>query len=126
VLIPAIDPSANNLDDFLSDRINCNALAAAVADEFGFGIIVEGTLIIACNAGVSYLANQIMERIEGIDENGLALNLEGDAQAQDRSGSRQADVLVNGRWQGTIEYGSAAASTLAPADNRFTAERVAD
>jgi hypothetical protein len=108
VLIPMIDPTAQNLGQLLQHQVNCPALAAYVASQLPIGGFT-GALTTACNAGLVVAANKIYEKIDGIDGSALQLGLTGDARALDSNNDDKIDKIQTGTWAGTSTYGTASA-----------------
>lgn len=122
IIIPLVDPFASNLEELLSNLVDCYAVGFELADFIGFGSpgLYEG----ACEIGISAAASEIENQIRAIDDEALVLSIHGDAKPQDTNTDRKVDVLLNGHWEGTITYGSSSA-TLVRDDNTFRGERMA-
>jgi hypothetical protein len=104
-IIPAIDPSAHNLNDLLVHEVNCQAIASAIVSEFGIG--GASTLAAACTVGLSAGANLVYSKISAIDGTALRFSINGSARAVDRNNDPQNDQIQTGTWAGTLAYGTA-------------------
>jgi len=122
IIIPLIDPFASNLEELLSNLVNCYAVGIEVADFIGFGSpgLYEG----ACEIGLSAAASELENQIRAIDDEAMVLSIHGDARPMDTNTDRKVDVLQNGHWEGTISYAGTPA-TLVRDDNTFRGERMA-
>ena len=104
-VIPAIDPSANSLQQLLSNAVNCQGVGQTIADELDIGSAAFWAS--ACTGGLGLVANEVYAQL--IDQDTvLGLNIKGEARASDtdsdyrstscRSASgRHDDVLGHGR-----------------------------
>jgi len=113
VIIPAVSPTATNLQTLLADLVDCNAVGSAIndalVDQFGFGG-GAGTWATACTAGLVFGSQAVYSKIDGIDSSALEFGLVGVAKAVDTNGDSKADKLQTGKWTGTLSY----ANTPAP------------
>ncbi len=121
-VIPQIDDDANDIEQFLSNLIDCESLAEGLLGEDANDTLVAG-LTGLCNAAVGFAADEVGDLIDGLDGGGLELVISGEAEAVSPGGSDSADVLRNGRWSGTIEYPTEVMATLEPLDNTFEGNR---
>jgi hypothetical protein len=103
-IIPAIDPSARNLNDLLAHEVDCQAIASAIVSEFGIG--GASTLAAACKVGLNAGANLVYNQILAIDGTALKFSINGSARAVDRDNDRQIDQIQTGTWAGTLAYGT--------------------
>ena len=113
VIIPAVSPTATNLQTLLADLVDCQAVGSAIndalVDQFGFGG-GAGTWATACTAGLVFGSQAVYSKIDGIDSSALEFGLVGVAKAVDTNGDSKADKLQTGKWTGTLSY----ANTPAP------------
>jgi hypothetical protein len=102
VIIPMIDPWANNLYDLLGNMVDCYAVGVEIADFIGFGSVglYEG----ACELGIGAAAGFLYDQIESLDASAMVLGIAGEARAQDTNTDRKVDVLSAGEWNGNITY----------------------
>ncbi|HUQ06960.1 MAG TPA: hypothetical protein VM261_30925 [Kofleriaceae bacterium] len=102
VIIPAIDPSATNLQTFFTNLIDCDMIGAEISDFIGFGSpsLYAG----ACRLGIGYAANYVEGRIRSLDSSALLLNISGNARPMDTNTDRKIDILQNGTWTGSMSY----------------------
>jgi hypothetical protein len=102
VIIPAIDPSATNLQTFFTNLIDCDTIGAEISDYIGFGSpsLYAG----ACRLGIGYAANYVEGRIRSLDSSALLLNIAGNARPMDTNTDRLIDILQNGTWTGSMSY----------------------
>jgi len=107
-IIPAIDPSAQDLGDLLAGVVDCAAVGQAVADALGFG----GSAIYAgaCTLGLDAAAAAMYDQIAGIDGSALEFDIQGISNTVDANTDYKVDRLENGVWSGTLGY----AGTVAP------------
>jgi hypothetical protein len=124
MIIPAINPSATNLQTLLASLVDCSAVGAAInnalVSQFGFGGGAS-TWAAACTAGLQYGATTIYSKIDAIDSSALEFGLTGVAKAVDSNNDRMVDRLQTGKWTGTLSY----SGTPAPlADATFTGSRM--
>jgi hypothetical protein len=116
VIIPAINPTATNLQTLLADLVNCQAVGQAINDAlveavgFGGG---AGTWTTACNAGLVVGSQVVYSKLDGIDANALEFGLVGVAKAVDSNNDSKVDKLQTGKWTGTLSYGSTPAPLAA-------------
>jgi hypothetical protein len=122
IIIPSVDPTAANLEELLSNLVNCYAVGVELADYIGFGSpgLYEG----ACELGLAAAASEIENQIRSIDDTAMMLSIHGDAKPQDTNTDRKVDVLQNGHWEGTLSYGGTPAQ-LVRDDNTFRGTRMA-
>ncbi|MBZ0238311.1 MAG: Ig-like domain-containing protein [Deltaproteobacteria bacterium] len=102
VIIPAIDPSANNLQTFFTNLVDCDYIGAEISDYIGFGSpsLYAG----ACRLGIGYASNYVEGRIRSLDSSALLLNISGNARPMDTNTDRKIDILQNGTWTGSMSY----------------------
>jgi hypothetical protein len=109
VIIPAVSPSATNLQTLLTSLVNCQAVGQAINDalasQIGFGG-GAGTWATACNAGLAYGAQTLYTKIDSIDSSALEFGLVGVAKAVDKNNDSKVDTLQTGKWTGTLSYGN--------------------
>ena len=104
LIIPMIDPTANNLGELLQHQVDCNAVGSLIASQIGgFG---AGALTTACNAGLTAGANFVYSKIDAIDGTALEFGLTGSAKAFDKNGDKKIDSIATGQWAGNLSYGS--------------------
>ncbi len=117
VIIPAVDPSASDLNTLLVHLVDCAAVDQAINDalvsQFGFGG-GAGTWQTACTAGLAYGSQYVYGKIDAIDSSALEFGLTGVAKAVDKNNDSKVDTIQTGKWTGTLTYGSTP-SPLAPA-----------
>jgi len=120
VIIPAIEPGANDLEGFLGGVINCDFIGNAMADYIGFG----GSLYAgACRLGLSQAAHYVEGRILSLDQSALIMNIDGTARPIDTNTDRKVDILQNGAWTGSVSYAGAPVTLGA---STFRGDRLAD
>jgi hypothetical protein len=124
LIIPALDPSATDLQTLLADLVDCTAVGTAINDalvnQFGFGG-GAGTWTAACTAGLTYGAQAIYSKIDSIDGSALEFTLVGVAKAVDSNKDSKVDTIQTGKWSGSLSY----ANTPAPlAAATFTGTRM--
>ncbi|HEY0994199.1 MAG TPA: hypothetical protein VGD80_44395 [Kofleriaceae bacterium] len=103
-IIPAIDASAHSLNELLTSKVTCQALASAIVDAIHIGS--TSMYKTACTAGLNAGANFVYNKIAGIDGSALKFGLSGSARAQDKNNDRKIDAIQTGTWAGTLSYGS--------------------
>ena len=120
VIIPSIDPTADNLAELLTGLVNCEAVGVEIADFVGFGS--ENFYNGACELGITAAAGFIEDQIRGLDSTGMELIISGEAKPMDTNTDRKVDTLRSGIWNGNVEY----ANQPAPLSNStFRGERQA-
>jgi hypothetical protein len=107
MLIPLLDPTANNLGEMLHNLVNCHQVGQAVYDAIHIGS--TGAFEAACNTGLTASATFIYQKIAEIDGNALELNMTGVAKAIDRNRDGKMDDLQRGAWTGTVTYATSPA-----------------
>jgi hypothetical protein len=118
-IVPLIDPSAQNLNQLLAHKVDCNAIGAAIQSAIGIGS--ASTFAAACTAGITAGSSFVYSKIDAIDSTALQFGLSGTAKGIDTNRDRTIDTIQTGTWAGTLSYGSTP-STLAPAT--FFGERM--
>jgi hypothetical protein len=108
VIIPMIDPTAHNLGELLTHKVDCQAVGANIAAAIGFG--GASTYATACTAGLQFGANAIYQKIGAIDSSALEFGLTGVAKGVDTNNDGKLDKIQTGAWAGTLSY----AGTPAP------------
>jgi hypothetical protein len=107
VIIPSLDSNASNLNELLTDLVDCQAVGQyindAIASQFGYGGGAS-TWATACTAGLGYGAQTIYTKIDGIDRSALEFGLTGIAMAVDANNDRKVDKIQTGKWSGTLSY----------------------
>jgi len=100
VIIPMIDPYADNLADMFLDAINCQQVGITLASEIGFGSssLYQGACEIGLNAAAGFIEDQLRE-LQGMD-----LSIAGEAKPMDTNTDAKVDVLMNGQWAGQVSY----------------------
>jgi len=107
VIIPAVDPSATNLQTLLASLVDCSQVGQAINDALVDAIGIgggAGTWTTACNAGLVFGSQAIYSKIDGIDASALEFSLVGVAKAVDTNGDRKVDNIQTGKWTGTLSY----------------------
>lgn len=106
-VIPAVEPRARDLASALALLVDCPHLGALVADELGVGSaeLYGG----ACAAGMTALANELYEGLDGLAAAPLALELSGTADGFDTDGDGTLDELRAGAWTGNVSASFAGA-----------------
>jgi hypothetical protein len=112
VIIPTLDPSAQNLGDLLAHKVDCQKVGQAIADAIGFG--GASTFSSACSGGLQAGAQLVYSKINDIDGSALEFGLTGTAKGVDTNGDKKIDKIQTGAWSGTLSY-AGAPSPLAPA-----------
>lgn len=102
VLIPMLDPSAQNLGQLLAGLVDCNQVGTLVASQIGgFG---AGAITTACNLGLVAGAGVIYAKIDGIDGSALEFGLTGTARGVDTNNDKKIDKIQTGTWAGNMSY----------------------
>jgi hypothetical protein len=107
VIIPAVDPTATNLQTLLTHLIDCAAVGQAINDALVDAIGVgggAGTWTTACNAGLVFGASAIYGKMDSIDSSALEFGLVGTAKAVDTNADHKIDRIQTGQWSGTLSY----------------------
>lgn len=120
LIIPLIDPTANNLGDLLTNLVDCQAVGAQMSSTIGFGS--PGLYETACSVGLVAATGLIEDQIRDLDNNAMVLGVNGDAKPQDTNTDRKVDVLLGGKWFGNMMYANTPATL---GDSTFRGERQA-
>ena len=108
MIIPMIDPSATNLNDLLTNSVNCQAIGQNVYDYLG--LLSPSTFESACTAGLNAASTLIYNQIANIDGSALEFGIAGTAKGLDTNHDGKMDKIQTGKWGGTLSY----AGTPAP------------
>lgn len=100
VIIPMLDPYANDLGDLISGLVDCTSVGSFMADEIGW--LSEGTWEGLCEMGIDATAGVLEDQI--INLGGMDLTIAGQAKPMDTNTDRKIDVLLNGQWTGEVSY----------------------
>lgn len=102
VVIPAVDPSATDLQGFFTNLIDCDDVGAEISQYIGFGSpsLYAG----ACRLGIGYASNYVEGRILSLNSSAMLLNIGGNARPMDTNTDLKIDVLQNGTWTGSMSY----------------------
>ena len=124
LIIPAIDPTASDLNTLLANLVDCAAVGQAInnalEDQFGYGGGAS-TWAAACTGGLAYGASTLYSKIDSIDESALEFGLTGAAKAVDKNNDSMVDTIQTGKWNGTLTYGGSPAPL---ADATFIGSRM--
>jgi hypothetical protein len=107
-IIPAIDPSADDLSDLLHRLVDCHAVGRYVYEALGIGS--PSGFESACTSGLTAGANAIYAEIDSVDGTALQFAIAGTAKAVDTNLDATIDKLQTGVWTGELSY----AGTPAP------------
>jgi hypothetical protein len=119
VLIPEIDPSANNLADFLTDEIPCDSFGDYMETNVGLTSTFWTSLCnTALKAGGIYLEGKLAD----VGGGAATFTIHGTVRPVDSTGDRKVDSLVGGLWEGQIMYGTTPAALAKPMQT-FTGTR---
>ncbi len=108
MIIPMIDPSATDLNDLLTNAIDCQAIGQDVYDYLG--LLSPSTFQSACTAGLGAASTFIYSEIAKIDGSALQFGINGTAKGLDTNKDGKMDKIQTGKWGGTLSY----AGTPAP------------
>lgn len=100
IIIPLVDPFANNLHELVSGLVNCANIGQQVYDYVGLGSagLFEG----ACEIGLNAAAGTIEDTIRELS--GMDLNIDGNASPKDINGDGKVDLFRTGKWNGNVDY----------------------
>ena len=122
VIIPMVNPNAYSLPSLLDELIDCYPIGERVSEEIGYGSpeFYEGL----CEMGLDAGANFVINKLISIDEQAeVQLVISGSARAQDQNSDRRVDRLINGKWNGAIDY-AGNTGALATDKNTFSGQRM--
>ena len=122
VIVPLVDPTANDLPDLFAGMVNCDQVGNEIAAAVGFldGNFYEGL----CNLGLQAGANAILDQLYDIDEKAqVIMVISGDARASDQNNDRKIDRLTTGKWNGNISY-NGQIGAMAEGANTFNGQRM--
>jgi hypothetical protein len=117
-VIPAIDPSARNLDELLHNLVDCEQVGEAIYAAIDFAS--PSTYANACDGGLKLAANAIYNQIAQIDGAALQFEMSGTCRGVDKDLDGTMDELQRGAWAGQLSYAGAPAPL---ANASFTALR---
>ncbi len=110
-IIPLIDPSKQNLGEFLKGIVNCQSVGQHVFDAIGLGS--PSTYENACNAGLVAGATALYTQLDRIDGSALEFGLTGTARGIDRNRDGKMDDIQTGVWTGELQYAGSPAPLAA-------------
>jgi hypothetical protein len=113
VIIPAVSPTATNLQTLLPTLVNCQSVGVAISDaiyDFSGLSISSSVGQGACTVGLGIAATKIYEKLDAIDASALEFALTGTSRAVDTNADYKVDRIQTGAWTGTLSY----AGTPAP------------
>ena len=122
VIIPMVNSNAYSLRSLLDELIDCYPIGEAVSEEVGYGSpeFYEGLCELGLDAGSNFVINKLIS----IDEQAeVRLVISGKARVQDQDSDRQVDRLINGKWNGAIDY-AGSTGALAPDASTVSGERM--
>ncbi|MFH0901354.1 MAG: hypothetical protein V2A73_12065 [Pseudomonadota bacterium] len=121
LIVPAIDPRADSLEDLLSRLFDCRGLGRELSDLLWLGSpeFYEA----ACATGIGEALSYVEDLVVSIDTSGTVLTITGSAVPADLDGDRVVDELGDGRWEGKIVLG-AVVSQLGGLDQVFRGTRI--
>jgi hypothetical protein len=108
VVIPLIDPNANDLAELLQNLVNCNAVGTMLANQYTSGVGAS-TIATACDAGLALGASYIYSKVNDIDRAALDFEISGTAKTVDKNNDRRLDTIQSGTWTGDTSYAGARA-----------------
>ena len=122
VIIPLVNPDAYSLRSLLDELIDCYPIGERVSEEIGYGSpeFYEGLCELGLDAGSNYVINKLISIDEAAQ---VQLVISGKARWQDQDSDRQVDRLVNGKWNGAIDY-AGNTGALATDKNTFSGQRM--
>jgi hypothetical protein len=103
VIIPLVDPSAQNLGDVLKHLVNCQAVGQYLYEAISFGS--ASTFQSACDAGLQGGASALYGLLNKVDDSALEFGINGVAKGIDSNNDRKMDKIQTGAWAGTLAYG---------------------
>ena len=119
LIIPSIDPLADDLGELLQNQVDCNAVGWAIYDAIGFGSV--STFEAACDAGLLAGANLVYSQLEGLDASAATFGITGEARATDTNADRKVDEITHGEWTGTLDIAGTQATLT---DSTFAGARM--
>jgi hypothetical protein len=99
-VIPDVVPGAHDLGQALVALVDCDRLAAAVAECVGLGS--PSFYATACSAGLGAVATKLYARLDTIEGAALPLELAGQARAVDTNRDGAMDAVSAGTWSGAF------------------------
>ena len=103
VIIPFVDPTAQNLGDVLKHVVNCQKVGQYLYEAVNIGS--ASTFQSACDAGLQGGASALYGLLNKVDDSALEFNLNGIARGIDNNNDRKMDKIQTGAWTGTLAYG---------------------
>jgi hypothetical protein len=109
----------NSLEGLLKAYVPCDKVAEWLEER---NLNLGGLGEAACMSALGLAANELMKLIDGLDDDGLHLNIGGTARPVDTNRDGKPDVFTDGRWNGELTYAGRVSATIDGA--RFRAERI--
>ncbi len=107
VVIPFVDPTAQNLGDVLKHVVNCQKVGQYLYEAFDIGS--ASTFQSACDAGLQGGASALYGLLNKVDDSALEFGITGIARGIDNNNDRKMDKIQTGAWSGTLAYGGSGA-----------------
>jgi hypothetical protein len=103
VVIPFVDPTAQNLGDVLKHVVNCQKVGQYLYEAIDIGS--PSTFQSACDAGLQGGASALYGLLNKVDDSALEFGITGIARGIDNNNDRKMDKIQTGAWSGTLAYG---------------------
>jgi len=103
LLVPMLDPTADNLNELFHHQVDCDAVGQAIYDAIGFGSV--STFSAACDSGLDAAANLAYSQLAGLDSSAVKYQIAGECAATDTNADYKVDTIAHGAWTGTLEMG---------------------
>jgi hypothetical protein len=123
-IVPALDPNADDLGDYLNNRVDCTRIGQSIYDQIGGSVPLanEGFYESLCETALEAVAAVAIDKILDYDDAGVVLRITGKARPRDTNNDKKVDTLQSGKWTGVIDYNGTPANLEAD-QNLFTATR---
>lgn len=101
LLVPMLDPTADNLNELFHNQVDCDAVGQAIYDAIGFGSV--STFASACDAGLDAAANLAYSKLADLDNAAVKYQVAGECAATDTNADYKVDTIAHGNWTGMLD-----------------------
>jgi hypothetical protein len=115
--IPLVDDKATNLEGFLNNLVDCEAIGAKINSGIGFG--GDALYKTGCMIVMKTLASYVENQITGMDADEATLWVGGEMTLTDTTNDGFHNQISNGYWEGNFQLDSAT-TTLEAVNNKFS------
>jgi hypothetical protein len=117
LVIPNIEPNANDITSLLQARVNCQKVAETMNNTVGAGGVPLWKL--ACDTGVAAVAKLLEDQVAQLDNGDSTLSISGVSKLRDMDKNGKLDALNQGVWTGSFKLEKCIAPLAGP-QNTFS------